>query len=79
MRLNDVVNQYATISEIAVRQAEPRQANASSSSSSDALTLAEPRQNANYERQLERAREIANNVPTKVSAISTKGKPSTIP
>ena len=50
MRLNDVVNQYATISEIAVRQ--PSCAHQALPRIQDALALAEPRQNANYERQL---------------------------
>lgn len=60
MRLNDIANQYAALNEIAVRTADSATNNTSSSDNLPEVSAPQTGTNAQYERQLERARTIAN-------------------
>ena len=60
MRFNDIANQYTALNEISVRTAETTQPSAQSRSNAADLSAIQPRSNGQYDRQLQRARGIAN-------------------
>ena len=60
MRLNDIANQYAALSEISVRTQDNDLRTAANQTNESSLSAVGPSTNAQYDRQLERARSIAS-------------------